>query len=96
MLEEWKTVDWFKSQFVNAGFEPGKVQVHRTTIRVLFEDMWQECRAHMCKAVVMLAKRSWSKANGDALYEELMRRFDPKTANSDGFDHDTLLLVAKK
>lgn len=94
--EEYKTVDWFKNQFVNAGFKPENVDVSKITIRILFKDIWPECRAHMCKAVVMMVAGSWSKADEEALYEELMKRFDPETSDGDGFDHETLLLVAKK
>lgn len=94
--EEWKTTAWFKGLFVDAGFQPENVQVDQITIRIRFRDMWPEARAHMCHAVVMMVAGSWSEADSDALYGELMKRFDPETADGDGFDHETLLLVARK
>lgn len=94
--EEWKTVDWFKNMFVDAGFQAENVQVHMITIKILFKDMWPEARVRMCKAVVNMAAGSWSAADENAPYAELMKRFNPKTADDDGLDHETQLLVAKK
>lgn len=66
---------------MDASFQAENVRVHMITTRILFKDMWPEAR---------------SAADENALYEELMKRFDPKTADDDGLYHQTLLLVAKK
>lgn len=81
---------------MDAGFKSENVQVDKITIRIQFKDMSPEARAHMSKAVVMMVAGSWSEAEANALYEELMKRFDPETADGDGFDHETALLVARK
>jgi hypothetical protein len=77
--------EWLKGLFVGAGFDEAKTRVEKDKMEILLKEMSAPAREHSCEAVMLQASVGWDVPDRENLYEELLKRFDVKTAEVEGF-----------
>ena len=101
MNEERTKSEWLKDLFIHAGFAESNVKIHKTSVFVTMEEI-DGARDDFCQTVVSMAtvpaegQVLWSEEEKKRLYEELQRRFHPKTTDVEGLKFEVWICVARK